>query len=254
MSTVVSHRTNKRYGWIPDLPDHRDLAYSAGGVKTPTKIDLTDGMPPVYNQLQLGSCTANAWAAVLDYERKAKGEAFMTPSRLFIYFNERDIEGTTNSDAGAMGRDGVKSMAKLGVCPEKEWPYDPSQFAVRPSTKDYTDAIKFEVLTYKRVTHTIACIKAALAEKHPIAFGFTVYESFEGDDIAKTGIMPMPKKSESVIGGHEVAAVGYDDATQMVKCRNSWGKDWGDAGYFYMPYKYITGKLASDFWILETVK
>lgn len=243
------------YGWVPDLPDHRDLLYAGGGVKLPPSADLRPGMPPVYNQADIGSCTSNALAAALDYTRHKAGEVFITPSRLFIYYNERVIEGTVDSDAGAMGRDGIKSLAKQGAAPEKEWPYIVSKFADKPPAKVYADAVKFEVLTYKRIAHTqIAAIKAALAEGYPISFGFTAYDSFEGDAIAKTGIMPMPAKTESVVGGHEVVAVGYIESKQVIICRNSWGKAWGDNGYFYMPYAYITSKLASDFWILETVK
>src|SRR3954447_25924634 len=240
----MNKRVTARYGWIRELPDQRDVPFRATVTKLPAKISLRSGMPPVYDQGQLGSCTANALAAQLDYMRRKQGEPFITPSRLFIYYNERVIEKSVSSDSGAMGRDGIKSLKNMGVCPESEWKYDISKFATIPPLRCYTDAVKYESLSYKRVDHTkLVNIQTALAQGLPISFGFTVYESFEGNAIAKTGVMPMPARGEAVLGGHETLIVGYDDSKQMVEVRNSWGSSWGDAGYFWMPYQYVTGKL-----------
>ncbi len=252
MSAVTQRHS---YGWQRELPDQRDVPFKATVTQLPISISLRSNMPAVYDQGQLGSCTANALAAQLDYTRHKQGELFIGPSRLFIYFNERAMEGTTNSDAGAMGRDGIKSLAIWGVCPESEWPYDVSRFAVKPSKKCYTDAIQFESVSYKRVDHTnLGAIKTALAQGLPISFGFTVYESFESPAVASTGIMPIPQPSESVMGGHEVLIVGYNDQRNAVEVRNSWSDAWGDAGYFWMPYEYVTSRLCSDFWVIEKVK
>lgn len=250
--------TVRNYGWIRELPDQRDIPFNASlspNEALPPRISLRSGMPPVYDQGQLGSCTANALAAQLDYTRHRQGEQFIAPSRLFIYYNERAMEGTVASDAGAMGRDGIKSLKTQGVCPETEWPYIIRRFAERPQPRAFADAIQFESLTYARIDHTVLSdIKSALAEELPVSFGFTVYESFESDQVAKTGIVPMPTKSEAAVGGHEVLIIGYDDSKQMVEVRNSWGPSWGDAGYFWMPYAYVTGKLCSDFWVIDKVK
>lgn len=236
-----------KYGYIRDLPDKRDLILSLSGA-VPDHIDHRGTMPPVYDQGQLGSCTANALSAALDYERGKQSEPFITPSRLFIYYNERSLENTIQSDAGASLRDGIKTVNKQGVCPEKEWPYTKS-FKTKPTVKAYTDAIKYESLTYSRIPRTLTSFKQALVTS-PFVFGFTVYESFE--NVGKDGIVPMPG-NESVMGGHAVVAVGYD-ATHFI-CRNSWGTSWGDKGYFYMPFEYLlnTG-LSSDFWQIQTVK
>lgn len=245
----------RKYGWIPELPDHRDYKFAPTAVQLPSKVSLRAGMPPVYNQGQLGSCTANALAAQLDYMRGKQGEAFITPSRLFIYYNERVIENSVSSDAGAMGRDGIKTLKHQGVCSESAWPYDIAKFAIKPPAKAYTDALKYESLTYKKVAHTsINNIKSALALGLPISFGFTVYDSFESAAVAESGVVPMPSKSENVLGGHETVIVGYDDSRGMAEVRNSWGPSWGDHGYFWMPCAYLTGGLASDFWVIETVK
>ena len=85
-------------------------------------------------------------------------------------------------------------------------------------------------------------------------FGFTVYESFESQEVAKTGVVPMPAPGEQVVGGHAVLAVGYDDSAQTFMVRNSWGTGWGQAGYFTMPYAYLTTRgLSSDFWTIRIV-
>ncbi|MDR3559121.1 MAG: C1 family peptidase, partial [Candidatus Pacebacteria bacterium] len=208
-------KNKNRYGWKPDTPDQRDFKFIARKIKIPKSVDWRDGMPSVYNQGDLGSCTANAIAAAVDYERKKQGERFISPSRLFIYYNERAMENTVQSDAGASIRDGIKSVKNQGDCPEKEWLYVISKFKIKPAAKCYADALKYEVVKYVRVNTQIAALKKALAGR-PVVFGFSVYESFESDAVAKTGIVPLPESSERVLGGHAVVAVGYDDSRQLV--------------------------------------
>jgi C1A family cysteine protease len=224
-------------------------------VALPKKVNLTSKMPPVYDQGQLGSCTANAIGAAFEYEQlKQKQKDFM-PSRLFIYYNERAIEGTVDSDSGAMIRDGIKSVAKLGVCPEDTWPYDIAHFTEKPPKKAYTEATKHQVLVYRRVIANLHQMQGCLASGYPFVFGFTVYESFMTPEVAATGEVPLPPRSEQVLGGHAVLAVGYDDATQRFIVRNSWGKGWGNKGYCTMPYGYLTDpSLARDFWAVYTVE
>ena len=240
------------YGWKPDLMDQRDYKFISTKAKIPARKDWRGGMPPVYDQGDLGSCTANAIAAALDWERKHQGEKFITPSRLFIYWNERAMENTIKSDAGAGIRDGIKSVKNQGDCPEKEWPYEIAKFIVKPKAKCYADALKYRALRYLKVPTGLTGLKKALAES-PVVFGLTVYESFESDAVAFDGIVPLPKKSEAVVGGHAVVAAGYDDRLQAVICRNSWGAGWGDKGYFYLPYKYFTTKLTGDYWVIQSV-
>ena len=91
-----------------------------------------------------------------------------------------------------------------------------------------------------------------MAGGYPFEFGFTVYESFESQEVAQTGVVPMPQQTEKVLGGHAVMAVGYDDAQQRIIVRNSWGTSWGQQGYFTMPYAYLTNhQLSSDFWTIQ---
>ena len=248
----------QRYGWIRDLPDHRDFMYSvpvATLQALPSSVDLRSHCPPVYDQGQLGSCTANAIAGALQFDEiKEHKNGLSTPSRLFIYYNERVIEGTVTSDSGAQLRDGVKTVAKRGICPEKVWPYDISKFAVKPPTLAYKDAAKDKATNYLRLSQAANQLKGCLASGYPFVFGFTVYESFESADVSKTGIVPMPSPNEAVLGGHAVCAVGYDDAQQRFIVRNSWGTEWGMTGYCNMPYTYLLDpNLASDFWTIRTV-
>jgi C1A family cysteine protease len=253
-----SPRTIKRYGWIPDLPDQRDHIYAAPPelvAALPASVDLRSQCPTVvYDQGQLGSCTANAIAGAVEFGLLKQRLADFMPSRLFIYYNERVIEGTVQSDSGAMLRDGIKTVAKQGVCPETLWAYDTAAFAEAPPAACYQEAVDNRVLSYQRVPQTLTSLKVCLAHGYPIAFGFQVYESFESAEVARTGEVPLPATTEGLLGGHAVLAVGYDDATTRFLVRNSWGPNWGQGGYFTMPYPYLTERnLSSDFWAVLQV-
>jgi C1A family cysteine protease len=244
------------YGWVRDLPDHRDHLYAAPIAPTaiPPKADLRAGCPPVYDQGQLGSCTANAIAAAIDFERRKQGLDIIAPSRLFIYYNERVKEHTVNSDSGAQIRDGIKVVGTEGAPPEALWPYDTSKFEIRPPDACYAKAKLDRALQYSRVPQVLSQMKGCIASGYPYVFGFTVYESFESAQVAKSGDAPMPAPGEQVLGGHAVMAVGYDDGAQRFIIRNSWGVGWGIEGYFTLPYAYLTdGALSSDFWTLRLV-
>lgn len=245
--------TIQRYGWVPDLPDQRDFLYAAPTPfqkDLPASVDLSPKCPPVYDQGQLGSCTANAIAAAIEFDQKKP----FVPSRLFIYYNERVIEHTVASDSGAQIRDGIKSVATEGAPPETMWPYDIDKFSTKPSASVYTAAKKDVVTLYQRLIQNLNTMKGCLASGFPFVFGFTVYSSFEGPAVAKTGIVTMPHASEKSVGGHAVMAVGYDDASRHFLVRNSWGPKWGLKGYFKMPYSYLTEpSLASDFWTIRSV-
>ncbi len=266
------------YGWKPDLPDQRDHSYAVPSAVlqniTPN-VDLRPQCPPVYAQGQIGSCTANAIAAALEFDMMKQKILDFTPSRLFIYFNERDIEGTVGSDAGAYIRDGIKSVASQGICPENSilgvppesvWPYvglpplaggtfaPGAAAATAPRDDCYAYAKMHKAIGYQAVDQNLADMKGCLSSGYPFVFGFTVYESFESDAVSETGNVPMPGADEAMKGGHAVLAVGYDDKDNVFICRNSWGAEWGEAGYFYMPYAYLLdSNLSADFWTIRVV-
>jgi C1A family cysteine protease len=221
----------------------------------PPSADLRPDCPPVYDQGQLGSCTANAIGAALEFDQmKQKLSDVFVPSRLYIYYNERSLEGTVASDSGAQIRDGIKTVASDGACHEPLWPYDITKFADRPPTNCYDDGAKNKAVTYQRVVSNPSQLKGCLASGYPFVFGFTVYESFESEQVASTGHAPMPASGEKVLGGHAVMAVGYDDASQWFVVRNSWAATWGMGGYFTLPYAYLAQRgLSSDFWTVRLV-
>ncbi|HTR82088.1 MAG TPA: C1 family peptidase [Bacteroidota bacterium] len=245
-------------GWVPDVPDHRDHVYAAPVewlAKLPAKVDLRGKCPPVYDQGQLGSCTANAIAAAIEFDQMKQKIKYFMPSRLFIYYNERAMEGTVDSDSGAQIRDGIKSVGKQGDCPESLWPYDITNFQDKPPASCYSYAKMHQAVLYQRVSRTANQMKGCLASGYPFVFGFSVYESFMSASVAKTGHAAMPKPNEQMEGGHAVVAVGYDDAKQWFIVRNSWGTGWGMKDYFTLPYSYLLeANLSDDFWTIRAVK
>jgi C1A family cysteine protease len=258
---TLKKRNISWYGWRPDLPDYRDLTYDASHKtlqQLPANADLRKSCPPIYDQGQLGSCTGNAIAGAIEFGSKKQNLSYdFMPSRLFIYYNERMIEGTINIDNGAEIRNGIKSVNKQGVCAEAIWQYNDGTvaFKKKPTTKCYTEALKHQVLSYQRVDRNLNQMKACLAEGFSFVFGFTVYDEFEGDIVAKTGVLNMPQPKKVVQGGHAVLCVGYDDKTKRFIIRNSWGKDWGKDGYFTMPYDYLmNSNLSDDFWTIRMVE
>lgn len=243
-----------RYGWKPSLPDIADLSAELDGLNVLGEVDPRPDMPPVFDQGNLGSCTANAIASAFQYNEILK-ESYLateTPSRLFLYYQERVREGTVNSDSGAWGRDGFKALRKTGICPESLFPYDINRFTEKPTEDAYREASLRKIDTYVHpglgmpMLDRVEAFKRLLSNKQTIAFGFTVYESFETgwDDI-----MPMPLEGEKVLGGHEVLLVGYlADAPDCGLCRNSWGSGWGMEGYFLMPWKILADPRFAGDW------
>lgn len=267
----------RAYGWKKQDHDHRDFKFVPHPVKLaalPPAYDQrsTGKWPKPYDQLQLGSCTGNGCAGVAQHrlilEGKQDGKdinaSAQIPSRLFIYRQERVLEGTLRQDSGAQIRDGLKAMADKGFPFEDTWPYSDDTtgtnppFIANPPHAVWGIAWHHRITKYEAVQQDLAHLKAAIAADNPVVFGFFVYESFETDHVAKTGIVPMPAGypniTEQCLGGHCVVLVGYDDSKQMFICRNSWGTAWGDGGYFYMPYQYVLDpNLSSDFWAVDAV-
>jgi C1A family cysteine protease len=244
-------------GWIPDRPDHRDHQFALRldiRVQLPASVDLRPSMPPIWDQGDVGSCVGHGVAAAHYVAQKLSGaQEPILPSRLFVYYNGRAIDGTVRQDAGTYIRSAVKGIAKLGVAEEKLWKYNTMRWATKPAQVAYINAMKHQALTYQRIDNTsLYALHAALAAGMPIAFGATLYDSFYKP---VDNVIPMPALSEQAIGGHCMAIAGYDDTKQAFLIRNSWGKTWCDGGYHWMPYAYISSRsLCDDFWVLQTVE
>ena len=244
--------TKRVYNWKPSLPDARDVKFGFDRlIKIPDKVAPLTQCISAYDQGALGACTGNGVGRVWAYRYFKETGKLTMPARLFIYYGERVIEGTVKTDSGAQVRDGLKATAKWGVPPEKLWPYNINKFAVKPSAAAYKAALKEVALQYANVAVDLLAIKTAIAAGNPLVFGFTVFASFESQEVASSGIMPMPKKGEKVLGGHCVVVDEYDDSKQMLGCANSWGTQWGQQGRFQMPYRYL--QYSADYWSLNKV-
>mgnify|MGYP002507676258 CR=1 FL=1 len=248
--------TEKRnFGWKPDTPDKRDLKYKlCKAVKLPSIVDLRLKCSPVEDQGDLGSCTANAAAGAFEYLEIKNNVPFFDMSRLFLYYNTRVIEKTVNYDSGAENRNTIKALVKYGCCSEKNWAYVEKKYKTKPSDKCYNEAAKRKIESYYRLS-SLQNMKTCLAEGYPFIFGMSVYTSFCSEEIENTGIVDLPKSNEDLEGGHAVLAVGYNDKTQRFIVRNSWGKEWGQKGYFTIPYEYVADTdLCDDFWTIRKGK
>jgi len=219
-------------------------------------IDLRDNFPEVYDQGQLGSCTANAICAAYEYEMKKQEGNYKPMSRLFLYYLERDMEGTVNEDSGAQIKDGIFATEKTGLCLEELYPYNIDNFTVKPEETCYINANNHKTVEACRIEQNVDDIKQCLLDGYPIVFGITVYESFESEEVAKTATVPLPQKNEKVLGGHAIVIVGYKQInnSNYFIIRNSWGTGWGDGGYCYIPEAYILdSELSEDFWSIKLV-
>lgn len=237
--------------WRREPADARDRIYKPKAIILPKVVDLRSNCSPVEDQGQLGSCTGNAVAGVVEYLGRKSGKN-LDVSRLFIYYEERVLEGSVSFDAGAYIRDGIKVLNKKGAPLESLWPYNINKFATRPSLAAYNDAARRKAGTYEKCTN-FAAVKNALARSFPVVVGFDVYDSFY--NIGSNGAMTYPDVSrEQLLGGHAVALVGYNDNKNAFIARNSWGSRWGMQGYFYMPYRVIQDStMSSDFWTITSV-
>lgn len=246
-----------KLNWKPSPYDSRDLEterpLKLTAVKIPVKFELPIQVP-IYDQKTLGSCTSNSGCVCYRYEVRERLKDF-EPSRLFLYYNTRVLEGTQNEDSGAYIRDVFKSLSKSGLAAEKTWPYDINKFTQQPPTEAFDEGRKHLVTKYAKVKQTRLDIQSVLLSGACVSFGFTVYESFmSGKWASKTGKMPIPKKGEEILGGHAVTIIGWDNRRKSFLIQNSWGESWGQNGKFWMPYTFLLDSdMANDFWCIEEI-
>jgi C1A family cysteine protease len=245
--------STRSYGTLRDAPDARDCAFPASRHRGhPQSVDLRCGLP-VYNQRSLNSCSANAIAAAIRFDHLRSGtRGALNPSRLFLYFNERSIEGCVPKNVPVSLRDGYKTLARLGVCSEEHWPYRVRQFARHPPHDCYNHAAAHRAIRYMRLKQDLTHIRDCLASGYPFTAGISVYPSIHDERVKRTGNIPMPKRGEKMLGGHAVLVVGYDDRERHVIVQNSWGRGWGAGGYCFLPYDFfLHGDHAWDLWTVR---
>jgi C1A family cysteine protease len=273
VAPVVGGRRVVGLGWIPDHPDMRDLTLDdstlikqlrdnkslmakGNKAKLPARVDNRAYCSNIEDQGNLGSCTANAVVGLMEYMMRRANNEYVDGSRLFIYKVTRKLLGWTG-DTGAYLRSTIKSVAAFGMPPEQYFPYDVTRFEDEPDAFQYAFAVNYKAIKYARLdpsgkdaNNTLENVKSALAAGYGVVFGFSVYSS-----ISNAPDIPYPQRGDKQDGGHAVMIVGYDDAHKVggktvpsLIIRNSWGLNWGDKGYGYLPYDYVLNGLAEDFW------
>ena len=239
----------------PDKKNPNDKAYksSRSTDALPSKVDLRPYMTPVENQGNSNSCTANAMAGAYEYLAKRVKGSTHDVSRLFIYYNARDLDGASDSDEGTYLRSCVKVLKKYGTCAETTWPFDLHRIFEPPHESAYTEATNFLIEDAYRVKVDLDAMRQCLADGYPFTFGLDLFSSFQ--KAGSKGLVPMPDPdSEQHDGGHAMLCVGHSDADKVFIVRNSWGEGWGDRGYCYIPYDYMTNPdLNGDLWAIRHV-
>lgn len=253
-------------GWVKQPDDPRDLVFSSpvDPVTLPSRVrlhmpQLGPPFEPAFNQGSLGSCGPCTMIAAATYCEMAAGEVVPQFSALFLYYNARQLMGTVGQDSGVDNRNLMKAAVRFGLAPESAWPYYVHNFTTRPSAMAYELAAKNKVVKYEAVPQTLTAMRQALAgteakQGRPIIFGFRVFESYMSDRTRATGFVALPRPGEAIVGGHDVAIVGYDDAQEVFVFKNSAGPQWGENGYGTISYQYaLNPELASDFWVPYTL-
>lgn len=257
MDIVIDNIPEKYiYGWNRDIPDIRDKYYKQT-IKNNIindNIDLRYHCPKIYNQKELGSCVANSVIFLFEFNEILHDDKYaFDPSILFVYYNERKKQNTINYDSGSSIRNCIKMINKIGVCDNKLWDYNISEFNKKPPRLCYSESKIYKLIEYYRINQNINDLKSCLNEGYPFIVGISIYQSFEHENFNKTKIIPLPNKNEKLLGGHVISIVGYDDNYGFIM-RNSWGSEWGISGYSYIPYNYICdSNLAGDIWTIRRI-
>jgi C1A family cysteine protease len=236
-----------------DRYDRRDLYYDfRKKIDVKKAVDLRPWCSPVEDQLQLGSCVGQAVVGAFELTvNRLHPDKFLDLSRLFVYYNARLYEGDyyLDKDLGSYVRNGIKAVNKWGVCDETLWPYEVDKFSWAPSIESYVDGKKRLIKSYYRI-QGVSDMLYALTMDYPIVISMNVYNSFYDLEDSSNTILSMPRPNEDIIGGHAVALVGYDLEKRLLLARNSFGTNWADNGYFWMPFDYVK-KDVMDNWIFD---
>lgn len=253
-------------GWIPDIPSQKDfalpglgfgmrMAVKAGMTGLPKAVDLRPFDVPVRDQGETNSCVGFSCSQMVYFlRRNLKISPDFAPSPLFLYYFARRLSGWETIDEGAYIRDALKVLVADGICREEDWPFTKANVNVRPPQILLRQALAHKTTKYYRMlpNDNLYHLKWSLAQGFPFVAGLTIYSSFMDKKVESTGMVPMPKTSESTVGGHAIRFMGYDDSLKRFICPNTWGTGVGQRGYYFIPYNYISNSsLADDFWTVR---
>lgn len=255
-------RVQRVLNWQPSPPDARDFkiqrtaAATTSRAATPARVDLAESCTSIKDQGSIGACTAFATVGALEYLLRKSGHNMAQDvfSERFTYYATRvNVAHWPPEDSGAYIRDAIKSAVQYGTCLEGTFPYN-GDFSAAPPSSAYSEAkkhtgVKYATYDAAPTLATLATMKQAMANGYPIVGGFTCYSNIWN---AVGGVIPLPNGQP--IGGHAILLVGYDDAKQQLKFKNSWSARWGDGGYGYLPYQYFLGGNMSDLWTIFTAQ
>jgi len=249
MSYVGKYKYDQKFS-LKTADDFKDKdIFVSGSVLIPDTADLRPWCSAVEDQGRLGSCGPNASTGAMELLYNKLGIPFAELSRLFLYKNTRNIMGTSQDDSGVDNASMFKAAKDFGVCPEKEWPYDISKFKKTPPVSCYKSALKRQLTQYARLESLNEIMEAVGVKKVGVVIATTVYSSFESDEVAKTGMVPVPDtRKEKNLGGHDMLIVGYDKPKRLLLVRNSWSDAWGIKGYCWIPFEYVEKGIANEFW------
>ena len=257
---------NRVLNWKPSPKDPRDKKFhtmralrgAAPLVSLPPVYSLRAKCSPVRDQGQTGECTGESVVGAAEFLAMKTGDGKLPfrKSVKFAYYNGRRMmfPPQTFDDSGCYIRTVIKAAARYGICAEAMWP-ESNGYASKPNVSAYADATRFQLTEYASVeddapANTLDNVRRTIYSGLPVCFGFDVYSSFMTDAVAKSGLASIPT-AETIEGGHAVLAVGYDDIRSLVEVKNSWGAQWGDAGYFWLPYWFLLRGHASDFRVIS---
>lgn len=225
-------------GLKPSFPDNRDRLYRKQGLQLAESVDLREWDSNIEHQGYLGSCAAHAVTSAYELMVKDQYPDYFTDlSRLFVYYNTRELENTLLEDSGVYQlRSSLSAIKKYGVCKEEVWPYNPVKLFVKPDDASYLEASKRVITEYTRL-NTLSELLESITDHRPVVIGLEIFSSFE--DVKGDGLVPMPGPSDMSLGGHAMTLVGYSQSRQTFTAKNSFGKKWGDNGYCYLPWEYV---------------